>query len=458
MAKRPLEPSRPGPSLRAKADIRVTTLPNGTVVATERMEGIRSASLGVYLDTGSRDEKRERNGIAHFFEHMVFKGTARHSALELVQAFEGTGGQVNAYTSKEQTCFYAKVTDSEVPKGLSILLDMTLSATFPAEEVVKEKEVIIEEIKGANDNPEDYIYDLFSQAYFGDHALGMPIAGTEESVRGLSRKYLLDHQKRARETLPLFVVAVGKVVHAEVVALTEEAFARLDGRGGGAGTPGTRRPGSARKPFPRRPFHPKPGHLVERRKVQQANVILGGPGYAQGDPRRYPLLILHSVLGDGMSSRLFQNLREDHGLVYSIYSNPEFLDGMGGFSIGFGTEARHLEKAMREIGAELRRLKKDGITEAELDFAKKSLSGGVLLGLESSYTRMGHLSRLLMNPKGEKSIEEALRNLDKVRLADIRACVAEVFDVRRWGSAAILPTEGKGGKGKKGGGLPALDF
>src|SRR6185436_4807017 len=190
------------PSLKSLTDAKITRLENGVVVATENIPKIRSASLGVYLDIGSRDEVPSTNGLAHLFEHMVFKGTSRHSALEIVKCFEATGGQVNAYTSKEQTCFYAKVVDTEVSAGLAMLLEMALEATFDPGELAKEKEVIIEEIKGGNDNPDDYVYDLFSQACFGTHSLGFPIAGTEKTVKGLSRAHLVEHQAKTHRSLP----------------------------------------------------------------------------------------------------------------------------------------------------------------------------------------------------------------------------------------------------------------
>jgi predicted Zn-dependent peptidase len=282
-------------------DIRTTRLENGVVVATESLPIIRSASLGVYLDIGSRDEVAATNGLAHLFEHMVFKGTSRHDSLQIVKCFEATGGQINAYTSKEQTCFYAKVVDTDVSSGLSMLLEMVLDSTFDPAELEKEKDVVIEEIKGGNDNPEDYVNDLFSEAMFGKHSLGFPIAGTERTVKGLTRDDLVAHQKKAAGSLPIYVTAVGNVSHEAVVAVVRKAF-RLRGKS----APSARSAAAPRR-APLRPGAPThPRHLIDKRPVQQVTAILGGPSYAWDHPNRYALLLLNCIVGDGMSSKLFQ--------------------------------------------------------------------------------------------------------------------------------------------------------
>jgi predicted Zn-dependent peptidase len=419
---------------KSLSDAKITYLDNGVVVATETIPKIRSASLGVYLDVGSRDEAPSTNGLAHLFEHMVFKGTDKHNALEIVKCFESTGGQVNAYTSKEQTCFYAKVVDTEVSAGLSMLLEMVLNATFDAGELEKEKDVIIEEIKGGNDNPDDYVYDLFSEACFGDHSLGFPIAGTEKTVKGLSRKHLVAHQGKAARNMPVYVIAVGAVDHREVVAIARRAFAASRG--------GTRKAAARTAPA-----H-KPRHLVNGRAVHQVTAILGGPGYDWNNPLRYAMILLNCVLGDGMSSKLFQSVREELGLVYNIYSNPEFLVKAGIFAIGFATEPKDLEKAIREINKQIREIKRAGLKEEELDFAKRNIRGGILLGLESTNSRMAHLSRQLMYGKAGESIEKTLDKLDKVTSADVRRCIADVFDSKRWASAAVAPKKSKVSLGK----------
>jgi predicted Zn-dependent peptidase len=416
-------------------DIKTTRLENGVIVATESLPNIRSASLGVYLDIGSRDEVPNTNGLAHLFEHMVFKGTPKHGALEIVKCFEATGGQINAYTSKEQTCFYAKVVDTEVNAGLSMLLEMVLESSFDPGELEKEKDVIIEEIKGGNDTPDDFIYDLFSQAYFHKHSLGYPIAGDEKTVKGLTRDHLLDHQLKAAKAVPLFITAVGRVSHEEIVAIARKAFG-LAAKGGRK----TAAAGSASRFAAKRPGHVlKPRHLIEKRPVQQVTALLGGPGYAWAHPNRYALLLLNTVLGDGMSSKLFQSVRESLGLVYTIYSSPEFLINAGVYAIGFATEPKDVAKAVKEINTQLGLLKKNGLSKDDLDFAKANVRGGILLGLESTNTRMANLSRQLMYGEKGESIEKILQRLDKVTTADVKLAIKDVFRSERWATAAIVP-------------------
>jgi predicted Zn-dependent peptidase len=425
----------------ATTNIKTTRLENGVVVATESLPTIRSASMGVYLDIGSRDETTKINGIAHLFEHMVFKGTPNYDALSIVKCFESTGGQVNAYTSKEQTCFYAKVVDSEVAAGLAMLLEMVLRSGFDKTELGKEKEVIIEEIKGGIDSAEDYVYDIFSEAYFNKHSLGLPIAGTVKTVKGLNRNHLVAHQKKVTRNLPVYVLAVGNVSHAEIVDLTRKGFglgagknkllASSDASGSQAIRPLLKRPGNRERTR----------HLVEKRPVHQVTAILGGPGYAWDHPNRYALLLLNCVLGDGMSSKLFQSVREALGLVYSIYANPEFLINTGVYSIGFATEPKDVAKAIKEINKQILALKQDGLTPEEIDFSKKNLRGSVLLGLESTGTRMANLSRQLMYGQPGESIDKILAKLDKVSASDIQTCIKDVFQVKHWASAAVVPTK-----------------
>jgi predicted Zn-dependent peptidase len=385
---------------------------------------------------GSRDEEPGTNGLSHLFEHMVFKGTAHHNALEIVKSFEATGGQVNAYTSKEQTCFYAKVVDTEVATGLSMLLEMVVKATFVEEDLSKEKDVIIEEIKGGYDNPEDYVYDLFSEAFFARHSLGFPIAGTEKTVKGLTRAHLTGHQLKAEKGLPLCVLAVGRVDHAEVVDIVRKAFGLRKSSGSSAAV-------AVRRAADRAVGDPRPRHLLAKRSVNQVTAILGGPGYAWNHPNRFALLLLNCVLGDGMSSKLFQGVREKLGLVYNIYSNPEFLINAGVFAVGFATEPKDLPKAVKEINKQMGLLKRNGLKASELEFAKRNIQGGILLGLESTSTRMATLSRQVLYGSTEETVDRILQRLEAVTLADVRRAIDDIFHSERWGSAAVVPEKAK---------------
>jgi predicted Zn-dependent peptidase len=442
-----------------------TRLANGALIATDSLADVRSGSLGVYLDIGSRDEADHTNGLAHLFEHMVFKGTPKYSSLQIVQRFEASGGQVNAYTSKEQTCLHAKVVDTEVNASLSMLMSMALDSHFDPAELKKEKEVIVEEIHSVHDNPEEHVYELFSTAVFGDHPVGRPIAGTDKSVRGMQRKDLLAHQELTRNRAPMLITAAGKVDHDSIVDLACKAF-KVKGQTAAKVDPTTiglmRTDASLSQEAPPKKQSLKTGvtatirprlergvpamvarHLSDKRKVQQCNVLLGGPAFGWDDDRRLALILLNLVLGDGMSSRLFQSVREERGLVYSIYSNPEFLIGCGVFSIGFATEAGDLPKALTAICGEIKRLKREGLPTKELNDAKRNLRGSVLLGLESTNARMGSLARQVFYGTGIEGVDRFLQRAEKVTTAQVRACIDIVFDSKKWSSAIVGPEEVK---------------
>ncbi|HLU69534.1 MAG TPA: pitrilysin family protein [Fibrobacteria bacterium] len=418
-----------------------TLLENGLWVATETLPHVRSASLGVYLDTGSRDEQPGANGLAHFFEHMVFKGTPRRGPLDIVRRFEATGGQVNAWTSKEQTCFYGKVVDSESDGALDVLLDMVFNGKFDAEDIRKEKDVVIEEIRSVNDSPDDLVHELFSRASFGTHALGRPIAGTEKSVRTLNADLLRGHRDAARGAVPAAVIAVGSVDHNEVVARVRRHFRLGPARQRAAALQAARtRTGPAtRAPLNRLPAAFSAQHVMQARDVQQATVLIGGAGCAARDADRYPLLLLHCVLGDGMSSRLFQNIRETHGLVYSIYTMPEFMSREGTFGIGFATDPAQVAKAIREAGRELARVREEGLSTTDLRRAKANIKGSVLLSLESTGSRMSGLARRVLGDRWEETPEKILEKVDAVTRADILRCARQYLRPDTWASAAVVP-------------------
>lgn len=432
------------PTAKKNAGPQRTLLANGIWVASEFLPHVRSASLGVYLNTGSRDEAPGSSGLAHFFEHMVFKGTPKLGPLDIVQRFEATGGQVNAWTSKEQTCFYGKVVDSEADGALGVLLDMVFNAKFDAEDVRKEKDVVIEEIRSVNDSPDELAHELFSQAAFGTHALGRPIAGTEQSVKGLTAALLRGHRDAARTTTPAAVIAVGRVDHDEVVAQVQRYFGLRSSKSSPLHRASAARPQhaaalQARAPIDRlaAPFATR--HIMKTRDVQQATVVIGGEGCAARAADRYPLLLLHCVLGDGMSSRLFQNLREQHGLVYSIYTNPEFLTREGAFGVGFATDAGQVTKAIREIGRELARVREEGLSAADLKRAKENIKGSVLLGLESTGSRMSGLARRVLGDRWDETTDKVLEKVDAVTRADVLRCARQYLRPETWASAAVVP-------------------
>ncbi|HEX2613303.1 MAG TPA: pitrilysin family protein [Fibrobacteria bacterium] len=413
---------------------RRTLLPNGIWVGTEFLPHVRSASLGVYLDTGSRDEMPEAAGLSHFFEHMVFKGTPRLNPLDIVSRFESTGGQVNAWTSKEQTCFYGKVTDAEAGVAQDTLLEMVFDGKFAPADVRKEKDVVIEEIRSVNDSPDELAHEMFSLAAFGTHSAGRAIAGTEKSVRGLTVAQLRAHRDAARTKTPAAIVAVGKVDHDEVVARARKYF----GIRGSASKSTTGRPRIDRQAAAFRARHQAKG-----RDVQQATVVIGGEACSWMSPDRYPLLLLHCVLGDGMSSRLFQNIRETHGIVYSIYTVPEFLSREGTFGVGLATDPGKVEKAIKEIGRELARVRKEGLPKTDLLRAKENVKGSLLLGMESTGSRMSTLSRRLLGAGWEETTERILARIDAVTPADVSRCAARYLNPSSWASAVVAPKDYK---------------
>ncbi len=423
---------KPSPSPRR------TLLPNGIWVATEFLPHVRSASLGVYLDTGSRDEVPGASGLSHFFEHMVFKGTPRLNPLDIVSRFESTGGQVNAWTSKEQTCFYGKVTDAEAGGALDTLLEMVFDGKFALSDVRKEKDVVIEEIRSVNDSPDELAHELFAAASFGTHALGRPIAGTEKSVRALTAAQLRAHRDAARARTPAAIVAVGQVDHDEIVARVRR-YMRSVGATHGSPLRTPRRAPSSRPRLDRLPAVFRTRHLSKGRDVQQATVVIGGEGCAFSSPDRFPLLLLHCVLGDGMSSRLFQNIRETHGLVYSIYTAPEFLAREGLFGVGFATDPAKVEKAVREVGRELAKVRKEGLPLKDLRKAKENVKGSLLLGMESTGSRMSGLARRLLITGWDETLEKTLARIDAVGVEDVRRCAAKYLVPASWSSAVVAP-------------------
>jgi predicted Zn-dependent peptidase len=428
-------------SKKTSAEPRRTLLPNGIWVATEFLPHVRSASLGVYLDTGSRDESPEAAGLSHFFEHMVFKGTPRLNPLDIVSRFEATGGQVNAWTSKEQTCFYGKVTDAEAGVALDTLLEMVFDGKFAPSDVRKEKDVVIEEIRSVNDSPDELAHELFAAAAFGAQPVGRPIAGTEKSVRALTASQLRAHRDAARARTPAAIVAVGKVDHDAIVARARRYFKLKSNVGANDHLPLHRRAGdtAGRPRLDRDPAAFRARHVSKARDVQQATVVIGGEACSWASPDRYPLLLLHCVLGDGMSSRLFQNIRETHGLVYSIYTAPEFLSREGSFGVGFATDPGKVEKAVREIGKELARVRKEGLPKADLRKAKENVKGALLLGMESTGSRMATLSRRLLGTGWDETPERILTRIDAVTSEDVLRCAGLYLNPASWASGVVAP-------------------
>ncbi|MFK0074120.1 M16 family metallopeptidase [Arthrobacter woluwensis] len=395
------------------AEVRRTILPGGVRVLTESMPGQRSATIGFWVGVGSRDEVGGQHGSTHFLEHLLFKGTRRRTALEIASAFDEVGGESNAATAKESTCYYARVLDRDLPMAIDVIADMITGAVLDPEELEQEREVILEEIAMDADDPTDVAHEHFVSAVLGEHPLGRPIGGTPEAIRAVARDSVWEHYQQHYRPQELVVTAAGGLDHDVVCSLVEEALRS-------AGWPMTQ--GTA--PKPRRSsvaaeISGQPGLAVVKRQVEQANIILGCPGLVAGDSRRYVMSVLNSVLGGGMSSRLFQEIREKKGLVYSTYSFSSSYADTGYFGLYAGCSPAKVGQVITLLQAELEKLAEHGITESELSKAKGQLSGGIVLALEDTGSRMSRLGRAELVSGEFQSIDDTLARIDAVTADEV---------------------------------------
>jgi predicted Zn-dependent peptidase len=411
-----------------RGTIRKETLPNGITLLSERMPHVRSVTLGVWLRRGSRHEPVALNGASHFIEHLVFKGTENRSAREIALAVDSIGGQMDAFTSKEYTCFYAKVLDSNLGEAVDLLADIMLRPLFAADELERERKVIVEEIRMVEDSPEELIYDLFSTHFYPGHALGRPIQGTEDTVRGLSRRRLLDYFRSVYDPENLMIVAAGNLSHVKLSGQIRKAFGRMK-RGRGQ--------------LPRTPAPRARGGVVSRTKkeLEQLHLLLGVPAFPEGYERRYPLFVLNALLGGTMSSRLFQKVREERGLAYSVYSAVNAFRDAGILMIYAGTSPDKGNEVLDVIGAELRDLREKGPSAHEVQVAKEHLKGSLMLSLESTSSRMSNLARQFLYHGRSFPMSETLRRLEKVTRAEVHRAARDVLKHRHPALAAVGKTQ-----------------
>jgi len=346
-------------------------LPNGLCIVTEEMHHTHSVSMGVYTKVGSRYEPASLSGVSHFLEHMFFKGTARRNAKQISEAIEGVGGALNAYTSYDSTVYFAKVANIHVDRAVDTLSDMLLHSLFDAKEVEKERRVIVEEINMSLDQPSDWVHQLLDETLWGDQPLGRDIAGTSESVNGITREDLLAYRDQHYTFANTVISIAGNLPNTTMV----EAWTRaIEGYGQGV----------RRQPQVTLPPLPGPRVRVMNKKTEQANFCLGLPAVSYSDPDRRPLQVLNSILGGSMSSRLFQEIREERGLAYSVYSDMAEYDDAGKWVIYAGVEVGKVKEAISAVLGELRKLRDEGITSEELQHVKEQNKGGMLLGLETT--------------------------------------------------------------------------
>ena len=402
------------PSLSEPRNIQREVLPNGLIVLSEEMPHIRSVAIGIWLKTGSRDESPDLNGISHFSEHMVFKGTKTRSARDIARQVDSIGGNMDAFTGKETICFNIKVLDEHIPIAIDILSDLVLNPTFDPRDITREKGVILEEIKMDEDNPDYLVHEIFTQSFWRDHPLGKPILGTKETVRSFEQQKLFDFYRQRFAPNNMIISAAGNLNHYDFVRLIKERFAGLDSVPNG--------------------FHlPAPAvtpRIVTRNKksLEQVQLCLGVPSHPISHEKRYVSYVLNTMLGGGMSSRLFQKIREDQGLVYSIYSDLNPYRDTGCLAIYAGTSLESTRKVVDSVLAEFRELKSDPIPADELRRAKDQLKGSLMLSLESSTSRMSNLARQEMYFERFFSLDETIDQIESVGGEEVREMANCLFE------------------------------
>jgi predicted Zn-dependent peptidase len=407
---------------------RKSVLPNGIRLVTERMPHVRSVAVGVWVETGSRDEIAERGGISHLIEHLVFKGTATRSAESIARTMDSVGGQMDAFTTKEHTCFYVQVLDEHLPLAVDLLTDILLHPLFDAEELEREKSVVLQEIKMVEDTPDDVIHDIFAAQVWGEHPLGRPILGTRERVTGFGRETVQRHF--ADEYVPgrIVIAVAGNVTHAAVVDLFAARF------NGDRRPPVGRTPagGSARL---------APGINIVPKTLEQVHLVTGFPGLHHAAPERYALFLLNDVIGGSMSSRLFQEIRERQGLVYAIHSGVQAFVDSGTLYVYAATDPANFSRVLKSVLKEIRDLKKAGITEDELRRAKDHLKGSLMLSLESTSSRMNRLAKQEMHLGSFLTMDAMLAAIDGVRLEEAQALIGELLDEERLALTTLGPLD-----------------
>ena len=403
------------------ATIRRSVLPGGVRVLSEHMPGLRSATVGAWVGVGSRDETSGHHGSTHFLEHLLFKGTARRSAMDIAEAFDAVGGEANAATGKEHTCYYARVLDSDLPMAVDVITDMVTSARIDADELETERGVILEELAMNDDDPSDVVHEEFASAVLAGHALGRPIGGTPDAIRAVPREAVWEHYQWHYRPETLVISAAGGVDHDALVAQVETALSA-----GGWDLAGGAVPRARRDTSDVEGVGTVGVELTVRRSVEQANVIIGSTGLSATDERRFILSVLSAVLGGGMSSRLFQEIRERRGLAYSTYSFASGHGGTGTFGLYAGCAPAKIDEVTALLVAELERLADTGITDAELVRSVGQLCGGLVLGLEDTGSRMSRLGKADLVNGELLSIEESLDRVRSVTAEEVQSLAKDL--------------------------------
>jgi predicted Zn-dependent peptidase len=403
-----------------------TVLSDGLRIVTEQIPAVRSISLGVWVNVGARNESADENGVTHMIEHMLFKGTKKRTALQLAAEIENIGGMLNAFTSREQTCYLARVMYEHLSKAVDVLADLSQNATLTPTNLAKEKKVICEEIKESLENPSDHVYDIFARAYWGSHPLGQPILGSIDTVSNMPRNRLINYIERNYKSKSVVIAASGAVKHSQLVRLVRQKFKFAKGEAE-IGRPAKRDDNSVIE--------------IESNGLNQTHVCIGLPGVKYADSERTAALALASYLGGGMSSVLFQKIREQRGLAYSVYTYHDTYRDAGIFGAYLATDPNGAGQSLAIIAKELIKLKKKRLSKKELDQVKAQLKGNLTLGMESTSSRMNRLARQELLLQGYRSVDETIKEIDSLTPSKMLHISNKMFDLSQVAIAVKGPAD-----------------
>ncbi|WP_144559155.1 M16 family metallopeptidase [Shouchella miscanthi] len=386
-------------------------LSNGVRIMAEKNNTVRSVAIGIWVKTGSRNEENEQNGISHFIEHMLFKGTKTRSPQEIAEAFDRIGGQVNAFTAKEYTCYYAKVLDEHAHIAVDVLQDMFFHSVFDEQEIEREKNVVLEEIRMVEDTPDDLVHELLSEASFGQSTLANPILGTEETLASFTREQILSYMDNYYVGERV-VISVAGHYHEDLLAQLEDTFSAV--------------PSAKKQHQPREAmFIPVQKHL--QKETEQAHLCLAYPGLEVGSAQMFNLILLNNALGGSMSSRLFQEIREERGLCYSVFSYHSAYENIGSVTVYAGTQMNQLQALSESMNNVLAQMQAEGLTKKELENGKEQLKGSIMLGLESTSSRMSRNGKNELLLKKHQSLDELLNRINDISLEDVNELAHILF-------------------------------
>lgn len=402
-----------------------TVLHNGIRVISEQIPGVQSVALGIWIIAGSRFENRQNNGISHFIEHMVFKGTRNRSAFEIAKSLESVGGSLNAFTSKESTCYIAQILDRNLPLAIEVIADLIQNPSFSPDDIEKEKNVVFDEISSVEETPEELVHEYFQGVVFSKHPLGYSVLGSREIVSLFSQSMLKQFWKEYYTGNRIIVTAAGNVEHDIVVRHTHKFFSRSS---------------PENKKHRTHKIGPLLREKIVQQRIQQTHVCIGGLGLSYRTPKKYPLMLLSTVLGGGMSSRLFQNIREKYGIAYSIYSFSEFLSDFGIFGVYLSTDREKITQSLRLIRKEFRNVRDKRIRPQELNNVKNQLIGNLTIGMESPSSRMSRIAKMEMHLGNYISLDKVINCINGVTADQIRDVAIEILPENSLQTTMLVPT------------------